>query len=338
MTAGRDVAAQPLYEVIYEVLRDHLAAGRFPAGLVLGEANVARAFATSRVPAAAALKRLREEGLLSDFDGRGYLAGNDGSTPPLRKPLDDAGLELPEELRARLGVRTTPGRIYPDVEHTVASCLAYGRFMLNESALAEHYGVSRAVAHDVLTRLERTGIVSQDSNQRWYAGPLTADLVREHFEMRWLLEPAALIDAAPRIPRVELVRKQGHVAHLKNGHKRPRLLERIEEELHIELVERCRNSQLKFAVRRSQLPLFATHSTYRRHQDAEEIVRMAAEHWTVFDHLLAGNVEDAALTLEAHLKRSVEHNVEVLQQLPPLPETALPAYLVPIRLRRSEPA
>ena len=185
-----------------------------------------------------------------------------------------------------------------------------------------------------LARLERTGIISQDSNQRWYAGPLRPELVREHFQMRWLLEPAALIDAAPRIPREELVGKQSHVTHLKDGHKRPRLLERIEEELHIELTERCHNSQLKYALRRSQLPLFATHSTYRRFQDAEEIVRMAGEHWSVFDHLLAGDARSAAKVLEAHVKRSMEHNAEVLKLLPRLPDTPLPDYLVPIKLSR----
>jgi DNA-binding GntR family transcriptional regulator len=334
MSGIRDVAAQPLYDVIYEVLRDHLREGRFPSGLVLGEAGVARAFATSRIPAAAALKRLHEEGWVAAFEGRGYLAGAQGASPPLRKPLAEAGLRLPKGLMARLAVRTTPARIYPDVEHKVATCLAYGRFLLNESALAGHYEVSRAVAHDVLKRLERSGIVSQDSNQRWYAGPLTPELVREHFQMRWLLEPAALADAASRIPRDELVSKQDRVAHLKDGHKRPRLLERIEEELHIELIERCRNDQLKLAVRRSQLPLFATHSTYRRFQQAEEIVRMAGEHWAVFEHLLHGEPARAAKALEAHLKRSMDHNVEVLKLLPRLPDTPMPDYLVPIKLSR----
>ena len=321
---------RPLYEVIYDVLRDHLADGRFLDGLVIGEAAVARAFKTSRIPAAAALRRLRDEGLLVDFGGRGYLAGRDGQAEPVRIDLELAGLELPAELVTGLAVRTRPGRIYPHVEHAVASCLAYGRFMLNESALAEHYRVSRAVAHDVLTRLERTGIISQDSNQRWYAGPLTAERVREHFEMRWLLEPVALKQAAPRIPREELLRKRDHVAGLKDGHKHPERLERIEQELHIELIEQCDNSQLKFAVRRSQLPLIATHSTYRHYQDAEEIVRMAAEHWTVFDHLIAGEVDNAARALEAHLKRSVGHNIEVLKQLPPLPDAQRPPYLAPV--------
>jgi DNA-binding GntR family transcriptional regulator len=323
-------AGRPLYELIYEVLRDHLNQHKFADGVVIGEAGVARAFKTSRIPAGAALKRLHEEGLLSAFDGRGYLAGGRTRAEPIRIDLEDAGLELPQKLLDGLTVRTRPGRIYPEIEHAVASCLAYGRFMLNESALAEHYEVSRAVAHDVLTRLERTGIVSQDSNQRWYAGPQTADLIREHFEMRWLLEPVALRQAAPHIPHAELIRKRENVGHLKNDPKHPERMERAERELHIELIELCGNSQLKFAVRRSQLPLIATHSTYRYFQDAEEISRMAAEHGRVFDHLLAGNADKGAKALEAHLKRSVGHNIEVLRQLAPLSDDARPPYLIPV--------
>ena len=56
----------PLYEVIYAVLREHILDGSFAPGLVLGAAGVARAFNSSRVPAAAALQRLRQEGLLRD--------------------------------------------------------------------------------------------------------------------------------------------------------------------------------------------------------------------------------------------------------------------------------
>lgn len=315
----------PLYDLIYNVLRDHIRRKRFPAGLVLGEAGVARAFNTSRNPAATALRQLREEGLIHDFVGRGFLVG-DG--PPLRLELEAAGLQLADGVRKGESARNLPTRIYPEVEHAVASVLAYGRFLLNESALAEHYGASRAVAHEILTRLERTGLITQDSNQRWYAGPLTAKLIREHFEMRWLLEPIALRQAAPLIGRDELLRKRGHLEKLRDGYRNPDLLERIEGELHVELIERCENSQLKRAVRRSQLPVIATHSTYRDTQDAEEIATMAKEHWTIFDRLLAGDADSAAAALEAHLKRAVEHNVGLLENLPSLPDKELPSYLV----------
>lgn len=329
-TGSTKDANRPLYGVIYSVLREHLEQGKLPAGLVIGEAAVARAFATSRIPAGAALRRLEEEGFIRQFDGRGYLVGSNHQAPPLRLELTQAGLELPGALREELAVRTRHGRLYPEVEHAVASCLAYGKFMLNESALADHYGVSRAVAHDVLARLERSGVVVQDANQRWYAGPLTADLVHEHFEIRWLLEPVALLQAAPLLSASDLIEKRDRVANLKDGHRYPDRLVRIERDLHGELLEPCPNSQLKVALRRSQLLLFATHSTYRHYQDSSEIVRMADEHKEVLDLLLAGNPSDAARSLEAHLKRSVGHNVEVLKQLPPLSDADRPPYLQPV--------
>ena len=56
---------------------------------------------------------------------------------------------------------------------------------------------------------------------------------------------------------------------------------------------------------------------------------MAAEHTMVFDHLLAGRIPAAAAALEAHLRRSMEPNIELLRVLGPLPANARPPYLVP---------
>ena len=151
------------------------------------------------------MRRLKRDGLIRDFDGRGYVTGGDAA--PVRIDLAEAGLRLPAALAGDLKIRNRRERIYPEVEHTVAACLSYGRFLLNESGLAEHHGVSRTVAHEVLTRLERTGLVTQDVNQRWYAGPLTAELLREHYEMRWLLEPIALGQALPGLDATEIAAK-----------------------------------------------------------------------------------------------------------------------------------
>ena len=151
-TETREKPAAPLYEVIYAVHREHIEDGSFPPGLALGESTVARAFQASRVPAAAALQRLSREGLLRDFEGRGYLTGT-GDAGPLRLELNDAGLKLPPEIATDLKVRNRRGRLYPAVEHVIAGALPFGRFLVNESALAEHHRVSRTVAHEVQTRL-----------------------------------------------------------------------------------------------------------------------------------------------------------------------------------------
>ena len=61
-----DLKNEPLYGVIHSVLRDHLERGALIDGLVLGEASVARAFQTSRIPASIALKRLHKEPPIND--------------------------------------------------------------------------------------------------------------------------------------------------------------------------------------------------------------------------------------------------------------------------------
>jgi DNA-binding GntR family transcriptional regulator len=318
----------PLYEMIYRVLREHIADASLPKGLVVGEAAVARAFQSSRAPAAAALRRLKEEGLLRSFDGRGFLIG-DAKEEPLRLDLIEAGLTLPEPDALNPSARNRRLRIYPEVEHIVACCLPYGRFQLNESLLAEHYGVSRTVAHEVLTQLDRAGLVTQDRNRRWYAGPLTSDRMREHFELRWLLEPVALDQAFPSLDRIDLLTKKERIERLQIGRRTPAKLERLERDLHIDTVLKCSNSQLSDAIIRSQLPLLATHDAFQRHLGDEEVEVMFAEHLAIFESLIAGEGVKAQKALEGHLRRSMTTNLERLGTLGALPESRRVSFLIP---------
>lgn len=315
----------PLYETIYRVLKAQIGNGKLPAGLIIGESDVARRFKASRIPAGAALRRLLDEGLLQSRAGRGYIVNGEGE--PLRMSLEDAGLDLPRALDERTS-RNRGAQIYPEVEHAVAACLAYGRFVLNESALAAHYQVSRTVAHEVLTRLERTGIVAQDTNQRWYAGPLTPDGIRRHFEMRWLLEPTALRQALPYLEPNELRRCRDRVDAIGDRQQSAAIVEGVEQDLHFKTLAHCPNPLLLETVRRSQLPLLATHSSFEHQAHPEEIGHMVRDHRQIFDALIAGDVDGAAAALEAHLRRSVEPNIELWRQLRSLPQRLSQPYLV----------
>ncbi|BCP56384.1 GntR family transcriptional regulator [Kaistia sp. 32K] len=309
----------PLYEVIYRVLRRHIVDGALPNGLVVGETALARAFQSSRIPAGVALKRLEDEGLVSRFGGRGLMIGDDTDAAPLRRDLVEAGLTLPDIRILEPKTRNRRATIYPEVEHIVACILPYGRFQLNESLLAEHYRVSRTVAHEVLTTLDRAGLVTQDRNQRWYAGPLTPELVREHFEMRWLLEPLALALAWPSLDKADLRRKRERILSVQSGTREAARLARLEHDLHVDTVLKCSNRQLRHAIHRSQLPLIAVHDIFLVHPDLDE---MLVEHLEIFDHLIAGAPEKAQKALEQHLRRSVGTNLQRL---------ARPEWLVPIR-------
>lgn len=330
MGSNKNVSDAPLYEVIYDVLNDHLNRNALPVGLVLGEVAVARAFKTSRIPAGAALRKLKSEGLIASFEGRGFLVGPVSvDTRPIRGDLVAAGLELSALQAGAMALRTKPKRLYNEVEHAVATCLSYGRFMLNESALAEHYGVSRTIAHEILIKLERAGLLTQDSNQRWYAAPLTADLLRDHFELRWLLEPVALLQAAPKLDQKDLRDKHDHLAKF-NAKSPPKEIENIEHELHHEIIGQCDNKLLRASILRSQLPTFATHSTFVDYQSRDEISALAADHLQVFKLLLAGKTADAALTLEAHIKRSLDPTIGLLSRLGSLPDEIRKPYLIQV--------
>jgi DNA-binding GntR family transcriptional regulator len=328
-----DLKNEPLYGVIHSVLRDHLERGALMDGLVLGEASVARAFQTSRMPASTALKLLHKEGLISDFEGRGYLVRGRrrGLPEPRRLDLRQAGLELPAFLAAPRRIRNRRDQIYCTVEHSVAASVVYGRFLLNESALAEHFGVSRTIAHEVLTQLERTGIVVQDRNQRWYAGPLTSGDVAHHFEIRWLLEPEALRQAFPHLSEGELIRRRDRVRRARTTRIGPGELERIERDLHQDTLAHCPNKTLLEAIARSQLVIVVIHSTFVSHQRASELLKMFAEHRQIYDDLLDGHPESAATALEAHLRRALRPNLELLARLEPLADAHRPPYLVPAR-------
>ena len=323
------MAAPPLYEVIYGVLREHIVDGSFPPGLVLGAAGVARAFNSSRVPAAAALQRLRQEGLLRDFNGRGYLTGDGGrrAAPPRSRRSGSQAAARGRRQAPRCATGGS-GSIRRS-SMSIARALPYGRFQVNESALAEYHDVSRTVAHEVLTRLERTGLVTQDVNQRWYAGPLTESGLRDHFEMRCLLEPIALGQVMASVSRDEIEERRERAEKAATGRQTLERIERLERDLHIDIILRCRNLQLRETIRRSQLVIVAIHHAFDLYRDSAVISLMVAEHIEILGHVLAGRREKAMRALEAHLSRSLAQNIETVRKLGPMPEGNRLPYLTP---------
>jgi hypothetical protein len=57
---------------------------------------------------------------------------------------------------------------------------------------------------------------------------------------------------------------------------------------------------------------------------------MLVEHHAIFDHLLSGCREAAMAALEAHVRRSLEPNIERLCRLAPLPEKFRTPFLVQV--------
>lgn len=194
----RNPTARPMFESAETMIRANIESGKLASGTVLLESALAELMKMSRAPVKRALSRLEEQRLISRFDGRGYIVGPP-DRPPSRIDIRRLDLDLVAIEADAGGPNWT--RIHDEVENELSRCLVFGQFRIVEDRLAEHYGVSRTVARDVLSRLQERRIVSKSATSRWVLEPLTAQMIRQRFELRAILEVAALRTASARVDR-----------------------------------------------------------------------------------------------------------------------------------------
>jgi DNA-binding GntR family transcriptional regulator len=300
--AHSEPAAAPasMQERAYRLLKQMIADGRVRPGERLLEVQVARAFGVSRSPARHALLALAADRLLRPAPGRGYVVSGPASGPTAGR------LAQLEEVRLAPAPRWE--RVYAEVERDVCTHVLYRSLRITEERLAEHFGVSRTVARDVLARLFGIGLVGKDRAGHWRAERVTPRRIRDLYEMRWLLEPQALLQSAPNVGRAALERIRDA---LKKALSDPRhtdsaLLARIENDLHVELLAKCPNELLLRTLEHTHLLLVSNQYIFDLYLGIEPKAMQAAlrEHLAVVDLVLKDDVAGAAALLRDHLQVS----------------------------------
>src|SRR5215208_4995895 len=101
-------------------------------------------------------------------------------------------------LRARRGA-TTPDLIADSLrEEILRGAIPPGQ-PLRQEELADRFGVSRLPVRDALLRLEAQGLVEVFPNRGAFVVSLSADEVREIYDLRILLEGDAVEQSVPRM-------------------------------------------------------------------------------------------------------------------------------------------
>ncbi len=322
------------YEIVEGVLRRNIDDGKLPRGLVLLEGPIADILQTSRAPVQRALQLLEADGLIHRFEGRGYLVGPPGcGVPAIRTDIKTFGLEIPREAGAALLSRGSWMRIYETVETDVAACIVFGQFRLVEAELARHFNVSRTVVRDVLGRLQERGLVRKDQSSHWVAGPLTARSIKDHFALRAILEPPALVDAAPHLDRDRLARlqEQFRAAETAQAEGQDDSLESFETLLVDTCVLTTPNSRLGQLIRDNLLPVLAADRVLRQ-------LGLPADHGAITEHrmivelLLRDAVPAAAEMLAAHISAAAGRSLAQMKIVAVIPE---PAHLAPYLTREA---
>ena len=295
-----------LNEIVGTLLSQYIQSGALPEGFVIREKAVSDVFGIGRMPVSIAMARLEADGLVHRRPAMHGVVVGQRPTAALVTSKLESRITLSREIEAELKIRNWRALIYPKVERDVAACLPFGRFQIRSQVLAEHFGVSRTVAHEVLLRLERVGLVQQETNARWYAGPLTPDRIRNLYQMRILLEPEALRQAASRIEPLMVEEKLARVTQAEAFEARSdaTLLHRLEVDLHHDIVLGCTNEELRSTLYRCQLPLITVHLSFAAYEGQSDIPRMIGWHKAVLTDLSKGRNDEAARALAHHLVES----------------------------------
>jgi DNA-binding GntR family transcriptional regulator len=104
---------------------------------------------------------------------------------------------------AKVGASATDNA-YAHIKHLILTSQLVPGAELREAALAESTGFGRSPVREALRRLVQQGFVEVRPRQGYRVAVVTLASVQDLFEMRLLLEPAAVELAALRAPQAEL--------------------------------------------------------------------------------------------------------------------------------------
>ena len=319
------ISVEPMQVRIAGTLERMIRNHELKPGQRLLEVRVAEAFGVSRSPARLALEALGAQRLLRRGGGRGYVVnGRHGTADGT-----EAGLG---NVLALVPTRRAP-RIFESVERELATRVLFRSVRLVEERLAEEFGVSRTIARDVLTRMTMTGLVSKDRSGRWRAVRVTPQRIRDLYQLRWALEPEALVSAGPHVdqPLVVQVRDRLTAAIAELPHVSGKQLDQIEADLHITVLARCPNPELLRTLRNTHMLLISSRYMLNDYLpiDATTAAQGLQEHLGIVDLFLATKFNKAAQALKTHLQNSVDHWLTRYRAMTAQNEPVLPGYLLP---------
>ncbi len=198
---------------------------------------------------------------------------------------------------------TTPDLIAGTLRREILlGALAPGQ-PLRQEELAERFGVSRLPVRDALLRLEAQGLVDVYPNRGAFVVSLSADEVREVYEMRVLLEGDLIERAVPRMTADDWRRIDAAHAEATRTAGTPEwadgdwtfhraLYEPAGRMRQLDLVEQLRSTVARYSARYGALP--------------EHTAQWLADHDTIVEACRARAAVAARKRLESHLARAAE--------------------------------
>jgi len=173
---------------------------------------------------------------------------------------------------------------------------------INEVALAEELGVSRTPLREALVGLAAEKLVVVEPRRGFFVAPLEANEVRDLYEMRAILDPAALRAAGiPSERQMKALRTL--MERMRGGGAAARLVD-LDNRWHRTLVEHCPNRILLDQIDHFVALTRRYEHRYFRETSSVEIAR--AQHERILDALARGQLDAACRALRENMRSAIE--------------------------------
>ncbi|WP_020423692.1 GntR family transcriptional regulator [Cupriavidus sp. WS] len=310
----------------YQLLREMIESGRIAPGEKLLEAQVARSFSIGRSPARIALAMLCSDRLLVENEGRGYRVAGKARGECAGRVATLEQVDLTGEPQWQ--------RMYAAVERELCTRVLFGTVRITEERLAEHFDVSRTVARDVMARMHSVGMLSKDKGGHWIAERVTQERIGHLFEMRCLVEPVALVQAASRVPRAWLEGVRDKLAaQIASGQREAKDMDEAETDLHIRLLSYCPNKEMTVALARTHVLFVPTRYLADPYlQIPGQLINDAfTEHLQIIDALLSDDPQRTASLLYEHINEARKRWMLRFDIVSRMKQPPLPSYLSKVK-------
>ncbi|MDV4169374.1 GntR family transcriptional regulator [Rhodovulum sp. FJ3] len=317
----------PLFELAAELIRDNIAKGFLYPGLVLQESALSERLDMSRATVKRALENIEEEGGVKRFSGRGFVVAEPTSTEQILPKREDLR-QIELDLTTLDGSAGKPSwlRVYDDVAYYVARCPVFGGYRIFEAQMAEEYGVSRTIVRDVLGRLQERGLIQKSRTSRWIVEPLTSKKIKDKYELRGILEVAALSSA--NLPTEELRELADEIRALSmQSAPTPAQWSSLDKRFFEMVVLTTPNEDLANYAKNNRLALEACQAAFFSlglPADTQSILELGQ----VIELALAGSITAAESMLTMHLQKARDRTIAQLKITSILPPPQdFPSYL-----------
>lgn len=208
--------------------------------------------------------------------------------------------------------RSGTDEAYEHLKRRILHCEMAPGGELREAALAETTGYGRTPIREALRRLVQEGFVEVRPRQGYRVAPITLASVHDVFELRLLLEPAAVELAIRRAPR-EAITALHDLAHAHYVHGDQDSYERFIVDnlnLHVRIAESTGNQRLAQMLRNLLEEMQRLFFLSLDAQDSS--TEQMHEHHDLYDAMLAGDVAQARRIVVEQIEQSRQRVIDAL--------------------------